>query len=137
LDDSVKDLLGTPYKWGGTSKAGVDCSGFIITVFKHFSIKLTRTSKSQSLAGEKISKEDLKSGDLVFFNTNGVSVSHAGIYIGDGKFAHSASSKGVSISKLNESYYTKRFVTARRVSTSKRNAFAALFIHLWYFDNKR
>ncbi|MNL73147.1 Murein DD-endopeptidase MepS/Murein LD-carboxypeptidase precursor [compost metagenome] len=62
-----------------------------------------------------MSKDDLRLGDLVFFNTFGNGVSHAGIYIGDGQFAHSSSSRGVRISKLSESYYRDRYVTARRV----------------------
>ena len=118
LDEAVGDLLGTPYKWGGTSKkSGFDCSGFILEVFEQFNIELPRTSKSQAGVGEKVAKDDLRPGDLVFFNIDGKGISHAGIYVGDGKFAHSASNKGVSISKLSDSYYAKRYVTARRVTS--------------------
>ncbi|HEY0828188.1 MAG TPA: C40 family peptidase [Bacilli bacterium] len=118
LDEKVNDVLGTPYKWGGTSTKGFDCSGFIIYVFKHYKIELPRTSKSQAKIGEKVSKDDLRPGDLVFFNTNGVNISHAGIYLGNGEFAHSSSSRGVRISKMNEAYYAKRYVTARRITSS-------------------
>ncbi|NHN33279.1 C40 family peptidase [Paenibacillus agricola] len=118
LDGNVGNLIGTPYKWGGTSKdTGFDCSGFILTVFNQFGIDLPRTSKSQASIGEKVAKADLRPGDLVFFNIDGKGISHAGIYVGDGKFAHSASNKGVSISKLSDSYYAKRYVTARRAIT--------------------
>ncbi|MBP1156957.1 MULTISPECIES: C40 family peptidase [unclassified Paenibacillus] len=116
LNDSVEDLLGTRYQWGGTSKAtGFDCSGFIITVYDHFGIDLPRTSRTQANEGVWVSKNNLRPGDLVFFNINGKNISHAGIYVGNGKFAHSASKKGVSISKLSESYYDQRYFTARRV----------------------
>lgn len=76
---------------------------------------LPRTSQSQAKVGTPVAKENLRSGDLVFFNTFGNGISHAGIYLGDDQFAHSSSSKGVSISKLSERYYKDRYVTARRV----------------------
>lgn len=123
LNDSVANLLGTRYQWGGTSKAtGFDCSGFILTVFNHYGIELPRSSRTQANKGVWVNKNNLRPGDLVFFNTNGKNISHAGIYIGGGKFAHSASNKGVSISKLSESYYAKRYVTARRVTSENQYA---------------
>lgn len=82
-------------------------------------MELPRTSSSQALEGTKVEKDELLPGDLVFFNTSGAGISHAGIYVGEGAFAHSSSSKGVTISKLSETYYAKRYVTARRVSTEK------------------
>ncbi|UVI33439.1 C40 family peptidase [Paenibacillus spongiae] len=115
LTASVNEVVGTPYKWGGTTTDGFDCSGFILHIFKTFDVKLPRTSKTQANAGEYVDKDKLRPGDLVFFNTDGKGISHAGIYVGNGKFAHSSSSKGVRISALSESYYEKRYVTARRV----------------------
>lgn len=115
LRKAVNEVVGTPYKWGGTTVAGFDCSGFILHIFNQFNVKLPRTSKSQALAGMKVAREDLRPGDLVFFNTDGRGISHAGIYIGGGEFAHSSSSRGVQISKISETYYDKRYVTARRV----------------------
>lgn len=112
---AVDEVVGTPYKWGGTTVAGFDCSGFILYIFDQYNVDLPRTSKDQAKEGTKVDQADLKHGDLVFFNTNGRDISHAGIYVGDGKFAHSSSSKGVRISKLSEDYYAKRYVTARRV----------------------
>lgn len=115
MDGIIDDLIGTPYSSGGTTTKGFDCSGFTTYVFDKMGIELTRTSASQSKSGKKVAKSDLIAGDLVFFNTNGRGVSHVGIYVGDGKFAHSSSSKGVTISKLSDSYYEDRYVNARRI----------------------
>lgn len=119
MDAFIADLLGTRYKFGGTTEKGFDCSGFTQYVFKAFGIDLTRTSKSQAREGTKIAKKDLRKGDLVFFNTSGKGISHVGIYLGDGKFAHSSSKNGVTINKLSEKYYVKRYVTARRILTTE------------------
>ncbi|WP_152393510.1 C40 family peptidase [Paenibacillus guangzhouensis] len=115
LKVAVNEVIGTPYKWGGTTTEGFDCSGFILHVFNQFKIELPRTSKEQSLFGTAVEQVDLKPGDLVFFNTDGKGVSHAGIYLGEDQFAHSSSSKGVMISKLSETYYKQRYMGARRV----------------------
>lgn len=119
LNRLVDEVVGTPYKWGGTTTKGFDCSGFILHIFNQYDIKLPRKSKSQSNVGEKVGKDELRPGDLLFFNTNGKGVSHAGIYLGDGEFAHSSSKRGVSISKLSDSYYKTRYVTARRVASGE------------------
>ncbi len=119
LAGAINDVVGTPYKWGGTTTSGFDCSGFILHIYNKFNVKLPRTSKSQSVIGEKVDKDELRPGDLVFFDTSGRGVSHAGIYIGEGKFAHSSSSRGVTINKLSDSYYENRYVTARRVVEQK------------------
>ena len=119
LDEAIDELLGTDYKYGGTTENGFDCSGFTQYVFNEFGIDLTRSSRSQAVEGVKIAKKDLRKGDLVFFNTNGKSISHVGIYLGSGKFAHSSSKNGVTINELSEAYYVKRYVTARRVLSNE------------------
>ena len=116
----MNQVLGTPYVWGGTTAAGFDCSGFILYLLKKFNVDdLPRTSQSQAKVGTPVAKDNLRPGDLVFFNTIGTGISHAGIYLGDNEFAHSSSSKGVRISKLSDSYYKDRYVTARRVVDEK------------------
>ncbi|WP_375295276.1 C40 family peptidase [Paenibacillus sp.] len=115
LETAVDQLVGIDYKYGGTTTKGFDCSGFTGYVFEKLGIDLPRRSADQATVGAKVGKDELRPGDLVFFNTDGKGISHVGIYMGDGNFAHSSSSRGVSISKMNDSYYSKRYVTARRV----------------------
>jgi probable lipoprotein NlpC len=113
---TISKLYGTPYKSGGSTPDGFDCSGFTRYVFASVGIELPRSSKEQYKVGKAVAKSDLQPGDLVFFNTNGKSVSHVGIYIGDNMFAHSSSSSGVIKTSLNDPYYwSKRYVGAKRV----------------------
>ncbi len=117
LIDTAKEQIGVRYSWGGTSRGGFDCSGFVQFVFSKHGISLPRTSISQSGMGTKVSKANLQTGDLVFFATRGGSrVSHVGIFIGNGNFIHASSGGGrVRIDALSKDYYAKRFVGARRV----------------------
>lgn len=108
----------TPYQYGGNDLDGIDCSGFTLNVYSQaFSVKLPRSAREQFQIGETISsREDLKFGDLVFFNTRRrVRPGHVGIYIGDNKFVHASSSYGVTISSLDEDYYNRKYMGARRV----------------------
>jgi len=114
LVDNALSLVGVPYHFGGTSRSGFDCSGFVQYVYKGSEIKLPRTSQSQFTVGSAVSKEQIQAGDLVFFTTYTAGASHVGISIGGGKFVH-ASNSGVRVSSLNESYYNGRYYGARRV----------------------
>ncbi|MGG0669544.1 C40 family peptidase [Sporosarcina koreensis] len=124
ISETASSLIGIRYAYGGTTTAGFDCSGYINYVFNQHGIKLARTSSGMYASGEKVDKNDLVEGDLVFFNTSGKGVSHVGIYVGDGNFAHASTSKGVRIDKLNDPHYWgKRYVGAKRISGASDVAF--------------
>lgn len=113
--------LDTPYKYGGTTKDGIDCSAFTQTIYKDvFNISLERSARLQYTQGMEVSgKDELLFGDLVFFNTRKrVKPGHVGIYIGDNLFAHASSEKGVTISSLDHQYYSQRYMSARRFETN-------------------
>ncbi len=117
--DSALDLLGIRYRRGGsTPEAGFDCSGFVSHVFREgIGLVLPRSSKEMSKTGEVVNREELKPGDLVFFNTMRSAFSHVGIYLGDNQFVHAPRAGGrVRIEDLRDSYWVKRFNGARRVS---------------------
>lgn len=110
-------LIGVKYKWGGaTPEAGLDCSGFVRYVFQNsMNIALPHNALGMAQSGSSIDKEELKPGDLVFFNTLGRTFSHVGIYMGDNRFIHSPrAGKSVEITNLNQSYWSSRFTGARR-----------------------
>jgi len=113
----IIELLNTPYVWGGTSRNGLDCSGFVQTVmYQALGIILPRTSYEQANVGEDVDPANLKFGDLLFFDTmNRGRVSHVGIYLGDGYFAHSGSRTGVAIASLNSDFYSRVFLKAKRI----------------------
>lgn len=115
MDKIIDKAIGTKYVAGGVSPNGFDCSGFTMYVFDKIGIDLPHQSGSQYQMGTAISRNEMRAGDLVFFNTSGKGVSHVGIYIGEGKFAHASSSRGVTISSLSDSYYVKRYVGAKRI----------------------
>ena len=119
LYKEVDKWLGVPYKYGGQSKKGVDCSGLIVEIYKEvYGEKLYRTTHEiYEKNCDKIKSKDLKEGDLVFFKTSkkGTRINHVGLYLKNDKFVHSSTQRGVIISELKEPYYKKAFVGAGRV----------------------
>lgn len=117
----AESYLGTPYLMGGMSRNGIDCSGFVLRVFNQsVGIELPRIAASQSQQGVYVKKEELESGDLLFFSTTRRGISHVGIVknrLQDGtiEFIHSASSLGVSVSKLDSSYWRSKYRFAKRI----------------------
>lgn len=107
--------MGTPYRYGGTTPSGFDCSGFVRYVFNKNGIHLPRTAAQQYGVGKRVSKSELQKGDIVFFSHGSGRIHHNGIYIGNGQFIHSATSKGISIASINGSYWGPRYVGAKRV----------------------
>jgi len=106
---------GTRYEIGGTSRKGVDCSGFVYVTFKsRFGVVLPRSTELQAEVGESVSRSRLRPGDLVFFKT-GWFDRHVGIYLDHGKFLHASTSSGVTISELGDSYWNSAYWKARRV----------------------
>ena len=113
--------LNTPYKYGGNTKDGMDCSAFTQILYKAvFNVSLERSARLQYNQGKVLSSDDeLKFGDLVFFNTRKrVKPGHVGIYIGDNLFAHASTKKGVTITALNYDYYSRTYMGARRLESN-------------------
>ncbi len=119
MEKSFDKYLGTPYKWGGTEAGrGVDCSGFTSGVYQDQGIIIPRTSRMQYTVGDAVSRNELKYGDLLFFDTLGKGVSHVGVYTSGNKMIHASSTKGVTEVPVSTDYWMKRYIGARRLTGS-------------------
>lgn len=112
---TAKQLQGVPYLWGGTTPQGFDCSGFMQYVFRLNGINLPRTADLQYELGVPVRYNNLQPGDMVFFTTYAPGPSHNGIYIGNGLFINSSSSRGVSIARMDNPYWAPRYIGAKRI----------------------
>lgn len=112
----IDNWLGTPHKMGGTTKSGIDCSGFVSNVYTEiYNEKLPRTSREMADQIKSKKQDKLKEGDLVFFAFGGGKIDHVGIYLHNNRFVHVSSKKGVIISNLEESWYSKYYVKSGSV----------------------
>ncbi|AXI99672.1 lipoprotein Spr/probable lipoprotein NlpC [Cyclonatronum proteinivorum] len=115
LMQQYQQWRGTPYRLGGITQQGVDCSAFVMLVFRNgFGVEIPRTTDQQMRHGTRIRPQQLRVGDLVFFQT-GRNTRHVGIVLSGGRFMHASTSQGVIIDELNQAYWQQRFTVARRV----------------------
>jgi lipoprotein Spr len=114
----VYDWIGTPYRFGGSSRRGIDCSAFTKELYSEvFNMDIQRSSRDIFSMVSPVRRDDLKEGDLVFFKIHSRRISHVGIYLGNNRFAH-ASSRGVAISSLDDAYYSRYFYRGGRMLES-------------------
>lgn len=113
---TAKKFMGTPYKFGGTTPKGFDCSGYVQYVFAQHNVRLPRGADEQFNIGRNVRQADLQSGDLVFFSTYEKGASHLGIYIGAGKFIHVSTAKGVRVDALKDAYWKPKYLGAKRLT---------------------
>src|SRR5580698_9943143 len=122
----VYDWIGTPYRFGGSSRKGIDCSAFTKELYSEvFNLDIRRSSRDIFSMVNPVSKDDLKEGDLVFFKIHSRRISHVGIYLGNNRFAH-ASLRGVAISSLDDPYYSRYFYRGGRLLSSFKDKLANL-----------
>lgn len=115
LMQAYRDWKGTPYRLGGTSKAGVDCSSLVSIVFDdYFGVDMPMNTRRLLNRGEGIRRASVRTGDLVFFKT-GRSTLHVGIVVEEGEFLHASTSQGVTLSSIYDNYWSNRYLAARRV----------------------
>ena len=118
LRQTLSSYMGTPYRYGGSSRSGIDCSGLAVAVYREQGLHLPRTTSEQYRIGESVPRERLQVGDLVFFNTKGRGASHVGIMVGPDRFVHASTSQGVREDELTSTYWSPRFVGGRRVAST-------------------
>lgn len=117
----VYEWLGTPYRLGGDSKNGIDCSKFSLAVYENvFNTTIGYNSRNQYANVETIQKKELRPGDLVFFKIRSKHITHVGVFLGDDKFAHASSSRGVMVSDLNEAYWKRYYYNGGRPNEDSR-----------------
>ena len=112
----IDEWKGTPYKFAGKSKQGIDCSGFISVLYKQiYFLELSGSSESIFHQCKALNKEELKEGDLVFFKIDSSKISHIGLYLQNNKFVHASTKAGVIINDMDEDYYKKRYFKSGRL----------------------
>ena len=115
LRQASSNWLGTPHRWGGTGRNGIDCSAFVQRIYKDaLGLSLPRTTKDQVRVGLSVDRRQIQIGDLIFFRHDR-NKRHVGIYLGNDEFVHASSSRGVMVSKLHEPYWRRVYWTTRRV----------------------
>jgi cell wall-associated NlpC family hydrolase len=126
LFDFIEEWYGTPYRFGGSSKEGIDCSAFAGNLISSvFGVGLPRMAKDQYKVCRRVSKNELEEGDLVFFHTTRKGISHVGVYLGNNKFVHASLNYGVTISDLGDGYYAHKLVATGRVKQTNTIAASA------------
>ena len=124
LRSTAYGFLGTRYRFGGSSRSGIDCSSFVQKVFRELEVSLPRTAREQFEIGNEVSPGDLQKGDLIFFRTYAPYPSHVGIYLGNNRMIHASSrDRRVVISPMNTPYYRARFIGAKRIAKVNPNTF--------------
>ncbi len=113
---TVSGWMGVPYKYSGNTKKGVDCSGFVCELYKDcYNKPLEGSARDIFKTVDPIRRADLREGDLVFFKIRNNKISHIGVYLGENKFVHASSQKGVTVSDLDDPYYLKYYFKGGRV----------------------
>lgn len=115
IEEVAKPWLGTPYRYGGASRRGIDCSALVQNVIGDLGTELPRTVRDQSVAGAPVSASGIAPGDLVFFRLTSTTIDHVGVALDANRFVHASTSRGVVVDHLMDKYFSRRFAGARRV----------------------